>query len=155
LRLMRTLSRKCKYALRALYCLTREYDHGFVSAAVIAREEAIPRKFLEAILSQAHHAGLVDSREGKGGGYYLALSPASITIGSVIRAIDGPLAPLPCVSETAYRRCPECVDESRCETRFVMKQVRDAMAAVLDQVTLSDLMKEARSLAAAGVTYEI
>jgi len=146
---MRTLSRRCKYALRALYCLTREYDHGFVSAAVIAREEAIPRKFLEAILSQAHHAGLVDSREGKGGGYYLALSPASITIGSVIRAIDGPL------SETAYRRCPECVDESRCETRFVMKQVRDAMAAVLDQVTLSDLMKEARSLAAAGVTYEI
>jgi len=152
---MRTLSRRCKYALRALYCLTREYDRGFVSAAVIAREQASPRKFLEAILSQARHAGLVDSREGKSGGYYLALPPASITIGSIIRAIDGPLAPLPCVSETAYRRCPECVDEDRCETRFVMKRVRDAMAAVLDEVTLSDLTKELSSVAAAGPTYEI
>jgi Rrf2 family protein len=138
---LKTLSRKCKYALRALYCLTREYERGRVSAAAIADRERIPRKFLEAILLQARHAGLVDSRQGKNGGYYLALPPASIKIGWVIRAIDGPLAPLPCVSESAYRRCAECVDETRCETRFVMKQVRDAIAGVLDDVSLLDLTK--------------
>jgi Rrf2 family protein len=151
---LKTLSRKCKYALRALYCLTREYERGLVSAAAIADRERIPRKFLEAILLQARHAGLVDSRQGKNGGYYLALPPASITIGSVIRAIDGPLAPLPCVSESAYRRCAECVDETRCETRFVMKQVRDAIADVLDDVTLSDLTRQADE-AVGGATYEI
>jgi hypothetical protein len=70
----------------------------------------------------------VDSRQGKNGGYYLALPPGSITIGSAIRAIGGPLAPLPCVSESSYRRCTECMEESRGETRFVMKQVRDAIA---------------------------
>lgn len=151
---MKTLSRKCKYALRALYCLTREYNRGPVSAATIADREQIPRKFLEAILLQSRHAGLVDSRQGKSGGYYLALPPSSITIGSVIRAIDGPLAPLPCVSETAYRRCAECVDENRCETRFVMKQVRDVIAGVLDAVTLTDLAKQSEAAAGDGV-YEI
>jgi Rrf2 family protein len=150
---LRTLSRKCKYALQALYRLTPEYaGGGLVSVATIAREEGIPRKFLEAILSQARLAGLVDSRHGKAGGYYLALPPGAITIGSVIRAIDGPLAPLPCVSETAYRRCPECADESRCRTRFVMKKVRDAIADVLDGITLLDLAALAEPERTATIT---
>jgi Rrf2 family protein len=108
-----------------LYCLTREYEPWRVSGAAIADQERILRKFLEAILPQARHAGLVDSRQGNGE-YYLSLPPGSITIGSVIHAIDGPLAPLPCVGESACRSCAECVDETRCETRAVMKQVRDA-----------------------------
>ena len=150
---MRTLSRKCKYALRALYCLTLEYERGPISTAEISHREQIPRKFLEAILAQARRAGLVDSRQGKGGGYTLASSPASITIGAVVRAIDGPLSPLPCASETAYRRCTECADESACRTRLVMKQVRDAIAGVLDRVTLLDLTQrepDARSGRASG-----
>lgn len=152
---MKSLSRKCKYALSALYYLTEKYEDGVVSVASISAREKIPRKFLEAILSQARHAGLVDSRQGKGGGYYLALPPAAITIGSVIRAIDGPLAPLPCVSETAYRRCAECDDEARCRTRIVMKEVRDAIAGVLDGVTLADVLKHPASRAAIAGTWEI
>jgi Rrf2 family protein len=138
---LKTLSRKCQYALRALYCLTSEYERGLVSATVIADRERVPRKFLETILRQARRAGLVDSRRGKNGGYYLALPPGSITVGSIIRAVDGPLAPLPWAGETSYRGGRECQGETRCET-FVMRQVRDAIARVLDDITLSDLARQ-------------
>ncbi|HYP06611.1 MAG TPA: Rrf2 family transcriptional regulator [Bryobacteraceae bacterium] len=136
---MKTLSKKAKYALRALYYLTPHHGGGPVLISSISAAEKIPHKFLELILLQLRGKGLVESKKGKGGGYYLAKPPDQVTIGEVIRIIDGPLAPLPCASETAYRRCDECVDEKRCGTRMVMRQVRDAMAAILDHTTLADV----------------
>ena len=143
---MKTLSQKCKYALRALYALTDTYGRGPVLIASLSKEHRIPKKFLEVILWELKQRGIVESKKGKGGGYQLALPPDKITIGSVIRTIDGPLAPLPCASETAYRKCEECIDESRCGTRLVMKQVRDAMAAILDHTTLADVCESVATL---------
>jgi Rrf2 family protein len=136
---LKTLSKKGKYALRALYYLAREHGKGPVLISSVAEAERIPKKFLEAILLQLRGQGLLESRKGKRGGYALALPPEQITLGSIIRLIDGPLAPLPCASETAYRKCDECVDENRCGTRIIMRQVRDAMAAILDHTTLADV----------------
>ncbi|MBC7926489.1 MAG: Rrf2 family transcriptional regulator [Bryobacteraceae bacterium] len=136
---MKTLSQKCKYALRALYSLTDQYGAGPVLIASLSEKEQIPRKFLEVILWELKQRGVVDSKKGKGGGYQLAAPPDSITIGNIIRYIDGPLAPLPCASETGYRRCEECIDESKCGTRLVMRQVRDAIVAILDHTTLADV----------------
>jgi Rrf2 family protein len=136
---LKTLSKKGKYALRALYYLGREYGKGPVLIATVAAAEQIPQKFLELILLQLRDRGIVQSKKGKGGGYSLAKPPAEITIGSIVRIIDGPLAPLPCASETAYRKCDECVDERRCGTRIVMRQVRDAMSAILDHMSIADV----------------
>jgi Rrf2 family protein len=141
---LKTLSKKAKYALRALYYLSREHGKGPVLIHSISTAEHIPKKFLEAILLQLRGYGILESKKGKGGGYQLALSPEQITIGGIIRAIDGPLAPLPCASETAYRKCEECVDEKRCGTKMIMRQVRDAMAAVLDHTTLADVCNNIR-----------
>lgn len=110
--------------------------------ATLAREERIPVKFLEQILLQMRDAGLLESKKGKGGGYRLSSPPSEITVGRVIRTIEGPLALLPCASETAFRRCDECADETQCGTRFVMRQVRDATAEILDQTTLADVVRE-------------
>lgn len=103
----------------------------------LAASETIPKKFLEQILVSLKSAGFVASKKGKGGGYALAQPPENITIGSVIRAIEGPLAPLPCASETRFRKCDECVDIQTCGTRIIMRQVRDAVAAILDETTLA------------------
>lgn len=105
--------------------------------ARMARDEAIPKKFLEQILLSLKSCELVVSKRGKGGGYELARPPHLITIGSVIRLIEGPLAPLPCASETRFRKCDECPDAETCGTRIVMREVRDAIAEILDRTTLS------------------
>jgi Rrf2 family protein len=134
---MRQLSKRTQYSLRALYALTRKYGAGPVLITSLSQDEAIPKKFLEQILLSLKSVGFVASKKGKGGGYVLAQPPDKITIGSVIRAVEGPLAPLPCASETRFRKCDECVDIQTCGTRIVMRQVRDAMAAILDETTLS------------------
>ena len=134
---MRQLSKRTQYSLRALYALTRKYGAGPVLITNLAQEETIPKKFLEQILVSLKSAGFVASKKGKGGGYALAQPPENITIGSVIRAIEGPIAPLPCASETRFRKCEECIDVQTCGTRIVMRQVRDAMAAILDETTLA------------------
>jgi Rrf2 family protein len=155
---MTNLSRKARYALRALYALSADDARGPVLIADLSDRENIPHKFLEAILLELKNAGLLKSKKGKGGGYSLARSPDRITMGEVIRIIDGPLAPLPCVSERAFVRCEECVDETTCGTRQVMKKVRDAIAAILDGTTLADVQTEmARSRLSTGtpVTYSI
>lgn len=149
---MNQLSRRCKYALRALYCLNRRYSIGLLPVIEIAETEKIPRKFLEAILVQLRNAGLVESQLGKKGGYRLAKSPDSITIGAIVRVIDGPLAPLPCARETRSQLCEECVGQN-CETRLIMRQVRDAIAGVLDHTTLTDAC--AKSDAEHVLTYDI
>jgi Rrf2 family protein len=133
------LSRKSKYGLKALLVLAREAGHGPVLIAELARREAIPKKFLEAILLELKRHGVVYSQKGKGGGYFLRREPADITVGEVIRVLEGPLAMVPCVSETAYTKCVECLDERTCGVRLAMKEVRDAVAQILDHATLADV----------------
>ena len=134
---MRNLSKRTQYSLRALYSLARHYGRGPVLIAQMAEEEVIPKKFLEQILLSLKSRDLVTSKKGKGGGYALARPPNEITIGSLIRMIEGPLAPLPCASETRFRKCDECPDVETCGTRIVMREVRDAIAEILDRTTLA------------------
>ena len=152
---MNTLSKKCKYALRALYRLTREYDRGPVLIARVAEQERIPRKFLESILLQLKRAGIVDSRKGRRGGYFLANPPDRITLGAIIRSIDGSLAPLPCARETADQPCAECADKSVCETRTVMREGRDAVAGILDHTTLAGVCNRFPEEDASALNYQI
>jgi Rrf2 family protein len=152
------MSRKARYALRALYALAADEARGPVLIADLAERERIPRKFLEAILLELKNAGVLKSKKGKGGGYSLARASQQITMGQVIRIIDGPLAPIPCASERAFVKCEECVDEATCGTRQVMKKVRDAIAAILDGTTLADVQTQiARARLSAGtpLTYSI
>ena len=141
------ISKKTKYGLKALLTLAQEYGRGPVLIAELAERERIPKKFLELILLQLKNAGILGSRKGKGGGYFLAKDPAQITMGRAIRVLEGPLAPVPCASETAYRKCEECEDETTCGIRLVMKDVRNAIAGILDNTSLQEVV--ARSAAAA------
>lgn len=133
------LSRKSKYGLKALLVLAQEEGHGPILVSELANRDAIPRKFLEAILLDLKRHGLVESKKGKGGGYFLRRSPAEITFGAVIRALEGPLALVPCVSQTAYMKCTECVDERTCGVRVAMEEVREATSKILDHTTLADI----------------
>ncbi|HUJ20209.1 MAG TPA: Rrf2 family transcriptional regulator [Bryobacteraceae bacterium] len=138
---MRIISKKTKYGLTALYSLARSYGSGPVMVPTLARQGGIPEKSLEQILLVLKIGGIVRSKAGRGGGYQLTKPPDQITIGSVIRIIEGPLAPLPCASETAYRPCEECPDPEECGTRLLMRQVRDATAHILDRTTLADVCR--------------
>ena len=124
-----------------MYALARNYGKGPVLISTLAGEEAIPRKFLEQILLALKSSGLVESKKGKGGGYALVRSPDKITVADVIRLMEGPLAPLPCASETRFRKCDECVDIETCGTRIVMREVRDAIAGILDSTTLANVIQ--------------
>ncbi len=132
------LSQKCKYALQALLSLAREPTQNLALVSDIAERENLPKKFLEAILLELNRNGLVRSRRGRGGGYALAKPADLITFGQVVRIIDGPLAPLSCVSVNYYRRCDDCKDEQNCDIRKVMRRVRDSIAAELDGTSLQD-----------------
>ena len=138
---MRQLSKRTQYSLRALYALARKYGGGPVLITQLAEEEAIPKKFLEQILLSLKTLGLVSSKKGKGGGYRLAQPPEQVTLANVIRMVEGPIAPLPCASETRFRKCDECVDIETCGTRIVMREVRDAMAAILERTTLASVIR--------------
>ena len=143
---MYAISKKTKYALRALFELARRYQQGPVLIAELAQHHQIPKKFLELILLELRNTGILGSKKGKGGGYFLARAPGSIRIGEVIRALDGPMAPVPCVSQTAYRTCDECEDEATCGIRALMQDVRDATAKILDEESLEDLLKREEQL---------
>jgi len=134
------ISKRTKYGLKALIYLARQYEKGPILIADLARDEKMPKKFLEAILLAFKNSGILHSKKGKGGGYYLGRHPKTITFGQAIRIMEGPLAPVPCVSETAYARCEECENELTCGIRVVMKDVRDAMAKILDGTTLADVL---------------
>ncbi|WP_129125653.1 RrF2 family transcriptional regulator [Geomonas oryzae] len=134
------ISKKTKYGLKALIYLARRYEQGPILIADLARDESIPKKFLENILLNLKNAGVLQSRKGRGGGYALGRPPEKITFGQAIRLMEGPLAPVPCVSEMAYARCTECGSELTCGIRLVMKDVRDEMARILDGTTLADVL---------------
>jgi Rrf2 family protein len=130
------LTRKSKYGLKALLVLAEEMDRGPMLISELADRHRMPKKFLEAILLDLKRHGLLHSKKGKGGGYFLSRDPSQITLGQVIRILDGPLALIPCVSQTAYVKCEECVDEETCGIRLAMKEVRDATAQILDNTSL-------------------
>lgn len=136
------ISKKTKYGLNAVIYLAREFDKGAVLISDLAEDEKMPKKFLEAILLELKNRGMLQSKKGKGGGYTLAKSPKDITIGEIVRALEGPLAPVSCVSQTAYQKCEECKDERCCGIRFVMKEVRDAISSILDKRTLADVIEQ-------------
>lgn len=135
------LSKRGEYGLRALQDLARKYDEGPVRSKDLARRNNIPRKFLEQIMLTLKHGRIVHSQRGPKGGYYLARSPETIDLGEVVRLLDGPLAPISCVSETAFEPCG-CPDMEACGLRRVMQQVRDTVAEMMESTTLADLVSE-------------
>ena len=133
------LSKKAKYGLKAMSILAKEYGNGPLLIGDIAKRERIPSKFLESILLGLKKKGFLQSKKGKGGGYYLTRLPETISVGALIRALDGPLALLPCVSQMAYERCAECPDEVVCGIRNVFKEVRDSTVSILERTTLAEM----------------
>lgn len=133
-------SKKSEYALRALIELTEQYNRKLLQRHEIGKKQNIPVEFLEQILLSLKNAGLLTSRRGVGGGYSLLKAPDSITLGQVIRILDGPLAPIACVSKTAYQKCKDCphADTKSCPIQMVMLDVRNAIADILDNYSLSD-----------------
>jgi Rrf2 family protein len=138
------ISKKTKYALKALYHLAGQPSSQPVLIADLAKAENIPKKFLEFILLSLRKGGILQSRIGKGGGYYLASAPSKVTLGSVVRILEGDLAPVQCLSETNYARCDECDDEATCGIRLVMVDVNKALAQVLDNLTLADMIERSK-----------
>lgn len=139
------LSSRGKYAIRALLDLTLQYKSGPVLIQDIAERQNIPIRFLEQILLSLKRLGFVESRKGRGGGYLLAKPPENITLGSVVRAIDGPLAPISCVSVTAYTECG-CPNPATCGLRTVWQEARNALADVLDNTSFADIRERHLSL---------
>ncbi len=133
------ISQKARYALRALLALA---EGNSPTIGEIAEGQKIPRKFLEQILLDMKYQGLVTSRRGRSGGYELRMPADQITFGRVLRIIDGPIAPLPCLSRTAYSPCSDCKDEKTCEIRRVFAQVADSMRDVLDKVTIAEALRQ-------------
>lgn len=136
------LSKKGEYALRSLINLgmAAEVGRSLVQVAELAANEQLPVKFLEQILQELKEAGWVESQRGKFGGYRLAVPTKAILIGQVVRRIDGPLAPIGCVSQSAYTPC-SCPDEDHCGLRMLMLDVRNAIAAILDRYSLADVVE--------------
>lgn len=132
------LTNKGKYGLKAMAYLAAMPAGQMALVTDIATANTIPKKFLDAILAELRNAGLVVSRKGKGGGYRLARAPEGIKVGSIVRVLDGPLAPIQCASRTRYRPCEDC-DVATCRVRHMMLDVREAIAAVLDERTLAEL----------------
>jgi Rrf2 family protein len=133
------LTKKGKYGLKAMVHLARFSPGRPVPVLEIASAQQIPKKFLDAILSELRNAGFVNSKMGKGGGYMLARAASDISVGEIIRVIDGPLAPLPCASKTRYQRCDDCLDETKCAVRLVMLDAQRALSEVLDGCTLAQM----------------
>jgi Rrf2 family protein len=140
---MVALTHKAKYALKALAHLARVHDAEGARpelGSAIAEAQRIPPKFLEAILAELTKHGYLQSRKGRGGGYWLARPPEQVFLGAVIRIFEGPLAPIPCVSKRYYAPCDDCVDETDCDVRRTMLDVKKAILSVLDRTSLSEMV---------------
>ena len=135
------LNKKTQYALQALMHLAEQKEAGPVLIAEIARKKKIPLKFLENILLELRNAGILESKKGKGGGYFLKVPPNKIKLADIIRRIDGPIAMLPCASLYFYERCKNC-DEKNCGLHDTMVQVRDANLKILESKTVADLIRK-------------
>ena len=133
------LTNKGKYGLKAMVHLAGIEPGALAQVADIAVANSISKKFLDHILTELRHAGLVFSKKGRGGGYALARPAHEIRVGAIVRALDGPLAPIPCASVTAFRPCDDCADLNTCAVRLIMVDARNAIANVLDNRTLAEL----------------
>ena len=133
------LSKKTKYGLKALTYIARSKDDMPVQVSVIAKNEQIPPKFLESILLTLRKSGILGSKKGKHGGYYLRKEPSEILMTEVMRVLEGPIAMVPCVSLNFYEKCDDCPDEEKCSVNKLMIQVRDNTLQVFRNTTLADL----------------
>lgn len=140
------LSKKAKYALNALVYLARNNEKGPILISEISEEQHIPKKFLESILLDLRNAGILSSKKGRGGGYYLLKSPEEVNMADVIRMFDGALALLPCVTYKYYERCEECKDEETCGIRRVIKEVRDQTVNILKNNSLADIIRREQEI---------
>jgi Rrf2 family protein len=147
------LSKRAKYAIKALLALAEHRRDEPMRIADLAREEHIPAKFLELILLVLKHQGILQSRKGKGGGYLLGRDPKDIYLGQIVRMFDGPLAPVPCASQTAYVPCADCPNEAICGVHLAMKAVRDATAKVLDGTSLASLQGQVEQASTLAATH--
>ena len=133
------LSKKSQYAFKALAYLTEKFNQGPVLISEISTKKKVPLKFLENILLDLKKAGILESKKGKGGGYFLKKDPAQVKVATIVRLVNGPIAMLPCVSLYFYKRCDNC-DEKSCGLHDIMIEVRDASLSVLENKTLADLL---------------
>jgi Rrf2 family protein len=141
------LTMKTRYALKALTLLAEAGQGAVVLSGDLAEREGIPKKFLEAILRELRMHGVLSSQRGRGGGYSLREPPEQIQLVTIVRALDGPIAPVPCLSKTAYARCAECKSETTCGVRFILKDLHDATLKILEGTTLADLARKTREAA--------
>ncbi|MBS1566984.1 MAG: Rrf2 family transcriptional regulator [Bacteroidetes bacterium] len=135
------LSKKSQYAFKALMYLAQNTDKGPVLIAEIAKKKKIPLKFLENILLELKKAGILESKKGKGGGYYFAVPPTEVPMAKVMRLLDGPIALLPCVSLNFYEKCKNC-DEKSCGLHDMMVNVRDTTLKILEKRSVADIAKK-------------
>lgn len=140
------LSKKAKYALKALEYLAANEKQKPVPISEISKKQRIPLKFLQAILLELNRDGILTSKKGLNGGYYLRLTSREINLGHVIRLIDGPIALTPCVSYKYYQKCDECKDEETCGLRSVMQEIREATNRILEKASLADIVKREKKL---------
>lgn len=133
------LSKKSQYAFKALSYLAEKFNSGPVLISDISKKKRIPLKFLENILLELKRAQILDSKKGKGGGYFLQKKPEDVSLAQVIRLVNGPIAMLPCVSLYFYERCKNC-DEKKCALHDIMIEVRDATLGIVENRTLKDLL---------------
>jgi len=134
------LSKKAQYSILALVKLAKEYEHGPILISTISQTERIPKKFLESILVDLKQLGILASKKGKGGGYFLIKKPDEINLADVIRHIDGAIALIPCVTYKYYQPCQHCKDELTCGIRSVIKDIRDDTVNMLKKISLSDII---------------
>jgi len=146
------ISTKGDYATRALQDLAMHYEEGPVPIEAIAQRQALPARYLEQLLLTLKRAGFLASKRGVNGGYYLAKPPREITLGQILRAVDGPITPIFCVSENPREHCSQ---ESSCSLRDVWADVRDAVSAIVDHTTLQDICERIRSRTKERITYQI
>ncbi len=135
------LSKKTRYALKALVILGKNFGQAPIQISRIASEEHIPKKFLEQILLDLRNAGLLYSKKGAGGGYGLVKDPAEIHVAQVLRLTGGPIALLPCVSLNFYQKCDECINEGTCGVRDVFLDVRNATLKILSGTSIADIIR--------------
>jgi Rrf2 family protein len=140
------ISQRARYAFKALFRLSQGHAGQPLQIRDIAVAESIPQPFLEQILLDLKRAGLVVSRRGKAGGYLMAKPPGEMNLASVLRLIDGPVAPLPCLSKTAYRKCDDCADEAKCALRNLFARTYEAMLVELEKASLADLVNTGGAL---------
>ncbi len=136
------MSKKCKYALKALMRLGKHYEQGHLQTAYIAETENIPKKFLEQILLELKHAHMVSSKQGSGGGYFLIKNPKDISVADVYRLFDGAIALLPCVSLNFYEKCDDCTSEKECTMQREFIKIREGARKVMSKTSIQSLLNE-------------